>query len=47
MNVYIEYAIAENFIIDFFLLSAAFTLTGKRDKKAKRVIAAACGAAAA
>lgn len=45
MTVYVEYVVINNFVIDFFLLSAAFTITGKTDKAAKRVLAALCGAA--
>ena len=45
MTVYIEYVLIDNFVIDFFLLSLTFTITGKRDKTFKRVLAAAGGAA--
>lgn len=44
MTVYIEYVLIDNFVIDYFLLSAAFTITGKRDKAGKRVLAALSGA---
>lgn len=44
MTVYIEYVLIDNFVIDYFLISAAFTITGKRDKRIKRVLAAAAGA---
>ena len=44
MTVYIEYVAVNNFVIDYFLLSAAFTVTGKRDRALKRVLAALCGA---
>lgn len=44
MTVYIEYVLIDNFVIDYFLLSAAFTITGKTDKIYKRIIAAAAGA---
>lgn len=44
MTVYIEYVLIDNFVIDYFLLSAAFTVTGKRDKAVKRVLAALSGA---
>ena len=47
MTVYIEYVLIDNFVIDYFLLSAAFTITGKREKVLYRIIAAATGAIAA
>lgn len=44
MTVYIEYVLIDNFVIDFFLLSAAFSITGKKDKGIKRILAAISGA---
>ena len=44
MTVYIEYVLIDNFVIDFFLLSTAFMITGKKDGNVKRVIAAVSGA---
>ena len=44
MTVYIEYVLIDNFVIDFFLLSAAFSITGKNDKAVKRILAAISGA---
>lgn len=44
MTVYIEYVLIDNFVIDFFLLSATHIITGKRGKTVYRIIAAASGA---
>lgn len=43
MVVYVEYVVAENFIIDFFLLKTAFYLSGAKPSKITTVIAALLG----
>lgn len=44
MVIYIEYVLIDNFIIDYFLLSAAFALTGVKVKRGRLFLSACFGA---
>lgn len=44
MNVYIEYVLIDNFVIDFLLLKCTFTITGKKPKNKRLVISSIIGA---
>lgn len=47
MVCYIEYVLLDNFVIDYLLLKAAFSVTGKTVKKLRLFLAAALGAVTA
>ncbi len=47
MTVYIEYVLINNFVIDFLLLKAAFSITGKRVSTRRLLLCAFFGALAA
>lgn len=47
MTIYIEYVLIDNFIIDYFLLSAAFALTGVKVKRGRLFLSACFGAISA
>ena len=44
MIVYIEYVLIDNFVIDYLMLKATFTTTGKRYKKGRLFLCAFLGA---
>ena len=44
MTVYIEYAILDNFVIDWILLKATLSLTGRTAKKGRLFICSFIGA---
>ena len=47
MIIYIEYVLIDNFIIDYYLLSAAFALTGIKVKRGRLFLSALLGATTA